>query len=234
MAGNNPARTFKALSALLSYPSLELQGAAGEIYAVIRSEELVDPAMRYGLERLLNELEDGDLFDLQAAYVDLFDKTRRLSLHLFEHIHGESRDRGQAMVDLIGHYEAGGLMMTASELPDYLPLFLEFLSTRPLPEARALLGETAHILALLEERLAGRDSAYAAIFAALRQLAGEGHAAPQSPEPEETLDDLAALDAAWEETAVGFGPGEALDGCSSDRLKTRLRAARRDVTHSAA
>ena len=59
---------------------------------------------------------------------------RRLSLHLFEHVHGESRDRGQAMVDLKAMYENAGLFVTR-ELPDYVPLLLEFLSTQPRPEA---------------------------------------------------------------------------------------------------
>ena len=86
---------------------------------------------------LLAELQTLDLYDLQERYVDLFDKTRRHSLHLFEHIHGESRDRGQAMVDLVAHYERGGLDVTANELPDYLPLFLEFLSTRPITRRAA-------------------------------------------------------------------------------------------------
>ncbi|MCB8836322.1 nitrate reductase molybdenum cofactor assembly chaperone [Aurantimonas sp. VKM B-3413] len=235
MADTTFARTFKALSALLAYPSEDLQGAGGEIAAVVHSEGLVDPETRTALQRLLMELEAADLFELQEAYVELFDRTRRLSLHLFEHIHGESRDRGQAMVDLVAHYETGGLVLTANELPDYLPLFLEFLSTRPLDEARALLSETAHILELLEERLSKRGSSYAAVFAALRGIGGEAAAAADAPvDLEDEAGDLAALDAAWEETAVSFGPGDAMDGCSVDRLKTRLRAAKRAVTQSAA
>ncbi|MBN8994965.1 MAG: nitrate reductase molybdenum cofactor assembly chaperone [Rhizobiales bacterium] len=227
--------TFKALSALLSYPGAELQGAVGEILDAIRAENLVAAESRAALERFAREIEAADLYDLQERYVDLFDKTRRLSLHLFEHVHGESRDRGQAMVDLARLYEAGGLELDASELPDYLPLFLEYLSTRPLAEARGVLADALHIVTALEERLAARGSSYAAVFAAIRSAAG-GRAAVPVPEgsTEPAENDLAALDAAWEETAVTFGPGDSFDGCSVDRLKIRMRAGRRDVRRAEA
>jgi nitrate reductase molybdenum cofactor assembly chaperone NarJ/NarW len=229
------AKTFKALSALLSYPGADLQAAAGEIGGVIRAEKLVDPDVLFAMELLLDEIETSDLFDLQERYVDLFDKTRRLSLHLFEHVHGESRDRGQAMIDLAALYEKGGLTLAANELPDYLPLFLEYLSTRPIEEARGLLGNALHIVAMLEERLNSRNSAYAAAFTALRSIAGDRAAAAAAATPaEDTGDDLAALDAAWEETAVVFGPGDAIDGCSVDRLRMQMRAGRRDVRRATA
>ena len=153
MTNSVPSRTFKALSALLMYPTAELIAALPDIEAAMAAEGLLKHNVRRALRPLIAELQTLDLYDLQERYIDLFDKTRRQSLHLFEHIHGESRDRGQAMVDLVAHYERGGLDVTANELPDYLPLFLEFLSTRPIDETRGLLSETAHILALLEERL---------------------------------------------------------------------------------
>jgi nitrate reductase delta subunit len=152
------AKTFKALSALLIYPGEELQAAASEIGDAIRTERLVDPHTLFALDLLLDEIENSDLFELQERYVELFDKTRRLSLHLFEHVHGESGDRGQAMVDLAALYEKGGLSLAANELPDYLPLFLEYLSTRPIEEARGLLANALHILTALEERLTKRNS----------------------------------------------------------------------------
>ena len=224
------ALTFKALSALLSYPTAELQGAIGEIYAVIRSEGLVDPAARLGLEPFLEDVEAADLFDIQERYVDLFDKTRRLSLHLFEHVHGESRDRGQAMVDLAAMYENDGMTLATSELPDYLPAFLEYLSTQPLDAARGHLDNIIPIVSGIEERLENRRSPYAAVFAALRSIAGAEAIAPRADQPAETEnDDLAALDAAWEESAVVFGPGEALDGCSVDRMRMQVRAGLRDA-----
>ena len=123
----------------------------------------------------------GDLYALQERYVDQFDRTRSLSLHLFEHVHGESRDRGQAMIDLKSLYEQNGLYLSAAELPDFVPAFLEFLSTRPLAQARALLSQTAHILTALAERLQKRHSPYAAIFQALAALAT---LAPDAPSVE--------------------------------------------------
>ena len=222
-------RTFKALSALLMYPTDELVAAMPDIEAAMVMEDLLKDNARQALLPLIRELQTLDLYDLQERYVDLFDKTRRHSLHLFEHIHGESRDRGQAMVDLVSHYERGGLDVTANELPDYLPLFLEFLSTRPMDEARSLLSETANILAALAERLANRDSAYAAVFTAILSIIGEVTVVSDISADADEPNDLAALDAAWEETAVSFGPGDAVDGCSVDRLRIQIRAGRRDV-----
>ncbi len=138
-------KTFKALSALLTYPTEELSAAIPEITAALAAERLVSNNAIEQLHPLLGDLCILNLYDLQERYVELFDKTRRHSLHLFEHIHGESRDRGQAMVDLVEHYQRAGLLVTANELPDFIPLFLEFLSDRPLEEVRGLLNETAHI-----------------------------------------------------------------------------------------
>lgn len=210
------ANTFKALSALLSYPTTEIKTAAEEIRGVIRGEGLAPAWAARRLDPLIDELAALDIYELQARYVFLFDRTRSLSLHLFEHVHGESRDRGQAMVDLKTLYERAGLDIAENELPDYLPLFLEFLSTRPAGEARALLAEPAVVLAALRERLEKRKSPYAAVFAALEAIAG---AAPQGAAldelrraPDDDPNDLVALDAAWEEAAVTFGPS-ADQGC---------------------
>src|SRR5262245_35731977 len=223
------SRTFKALSALLSYPTAELQEAVPELAAAIDREALLPAAIRRQLERLLNEITTGDLYDLQERYVLLFDRTRSLSLHLFEHVHGESRDRGQAMIDLKALYENSGLYVDAAELPDFVPLFLEFLSTRPRAEAYELLGQPAHIFAALAERLRTRRSAYEALFRALVALAASKPNADvvsvllTEPDPEAT--DLAALDAAWEDEPVTFGPG-AGSGCK-DGLIAKVRAGRR-------
>lgn len=227
-----PNKTFKALSALLSYPTEGLCAAIPEVTAAISSERLISDEASKLLQLLLADLATLDLYDLQERYVDLFDKTRRHSLHLFEHIHGESRDRGQAMVDLAEHYRRGGLVVAANELPDFIPLFLEFLSACPFEEASGLLGETVHIFSLLEERLARRDAGYAAVFTAIRSIASESAVVAQVPEIDEP-DDLAAIDAAWEETAVAFGPGNATEGCSVDRLRIQMRAANRDARNSA-
>lgn len=222
------AQTFKALSALLTYPTPELQAAASELKDVLARENLLSAKTLRQLNRLVDELASGDIYDLQERYVLLFDRTRSLSLHLFEHVHGESRDRGQAMVDLQNLYAEKGLEVSAAELPDFVPLFLEFLSTRPLAEACDLLGQPAHLLAALAERLRKRKSAYEAVFRALGALAKDkptdadiaGLLAEEDPDPL----DLAALDAAWESEPVTFGPGT--DGCK-DGLVARLRAAKR-------
>lgn len=226
------SKTFKGLSALLTYPTRELVMAIPEIAAAIAGEGLLSrPAVKQ-LEPLLADLSTADLYDLQERYVELFDKTRRHSLHLFEHIHGESRVRGQAMVDLVEHYQKNGLLLSASELPDFIPLFLEFLSASPIEEARSLLRDTVHIFALLEERLAKRNGGYAAVFTAILSIVGEVALVDGATGTGDEPDDLAAIDAAWEETAVTFGPGNATDGCSIDRLRIQMRAANRDVRHS--
>ena len=223
------AKTFKILSALLSYPTSELQDAADSLRDTLRDEALLPDSTQQGLETLIGELAASDLYDLQERYVDLFDRGRSLSLYLFEHVHGESRDRGQAMIDLKALYESRGLNTASSELPDFLPLFLEFLSTLPLDEARDLLGQTAHINASLGERLRKRDAPYAVLFEAIDLLAT---ATPDSPNAEirsELADgdetDLETLDAQWEEAPVTFGP-EAAPSCK-DGLIARIRAARR-------
>ena len=126
--------TFKALSALMSYPSEEIQLSARDLRDVLRTEAIVPFAAGDGLDCLIGEIAEGDLLDLQERYVQLFDRTRSLSLHLFEHVHGESRDRGQAMIDLQNLYEMHGLSIGTTELPDFLPLLLEYLSTRPTAE----------------------------------------------------------------------------------------------------
>lgn len=221
-------KSLKALSAVISYPKPDLVAALPDIRAALHEEGLLAEGLLAGLDRFLDWMAMADDYELEETYVHLFDRSRALSLNLFEHVHGESRDRGQAMVDLKALYERHGLHMGQGELPDYLPLFLEFLSLLPLDEARAHLRNAAHIVAALHERLVKRETPYAAPFAAIAELAGEGaqDAAIMDDDGIEP-DDLAALDAAWEEAAVTFGPGEALDGCSSDRLKTRLRAAQR-------
>ena len=224
------ALTYRALGALIAYPTEALQAATGEIAAVLANEGLVSAQGRAALDDLLCELAGHDIYELQERYFTLFDRSRTLSLHLFEHVHGESRDRGQAMADLIELYRSHGFEPTASELPDFLPLFLEFLSLLPGSEAQALLSEPAGILHSLAERLVARKSAYATVFQALAAIA-KAPAIALTDDGVEDPDDLVALDAAWEEAAVHFGPGEQIDSCGTDRLRTRVRAANRDVTN---
>jgi nitrate reductase molybdenum cofactor assembly chaperone NarJ/NarW len=227
-------KTFKVLSALLSYPTEALIEAAPDLLTLLDAEKLLPAANRGAVGALIGEIAVGDVYDLQERYGLLFDRSKTLALHLFEHVHGESRDRGQAMVDLKAMYENAGLVIAANELPDYVPLFLEFLSTQPLSVARELLGQTAHIFAALAERLDRRQSSYKAIFDALVAIPAE---APRRDIVDELLKapdtdpmDLVALDAAWEEEEVRFGPGAQGQGaCGHEGLIAKLRHARRAV-----
>ncbi|HUS95859.1 MAG TPA: nitrate reductase molybdenum cofactor assembly chaperone, partial [Hyphomicrobiaceae bacterium] len=181
------------------------------------------------LGRLLGEFETTDLFDLQERYILLFDRTRSLSLHLFEHVHGESRDRGQAMVDLQQLYEQHGLAFVSTELPDFLPLFLEFVSTIPDDEARDLLSEPAHIFEAMRLRLKKRKSPYEAVFWCLQHVA-KGKPNPDAVKamldaPDPDANDLVALDAAWEEEEVRFGPSAS--ECGHENLASKMRAGMR-------
>jgi nitrate reductase delta subunit len=224
-------KTLKVLSALLTYPTPELQGAAGEMKAVLNNERVLKSGHIGAVASLIDDIAGRDLYDAQERYILLFDRTRSLSLHLFEHVHGESRDRGQAMVDLIKVYEEAGFQPVADELPDFVPMFLEYAATRPAAEAVELVGQPGHVFAALRERLAKRGSPYEAVFSALSALsrtrldteALERLRAEPDPEP----DDLEALDAAWEEEEVIFGPGAAADACGKDALAAKMRQARR-------
>lgn len=169
---NDHSQLFRLLALLLDYPRAELREESLGLHALIRTCELPE-ALRDGLAALLNELCQGDLLDVQARYDGLFERGRSVSLLLFEHVHGESRDRGQAMVDLLDRYTGAGLQIDVPELPDYLPLYLEYLSLLPFAAASEGLAEVAHILGLLALRLEERGSAYAAIFEALLELGGE-------------------------------------------------------------
>ncbi|MDP2334089.1 MAG: nitrate reductase molybdenum cofactor assembly chaperone [Reyranella sp.] len=224
-------RTLRAISALLSYPTAGLIAAAPEIRAAIDGEAVVGVAERAALHRLIDQLAAGDLYDLQEQYGLLFDRTRALSLHLFEHVHGESRDRGQAMVDLLKLYEENGYTPASSELPDFLPLFLEYASLQAPRTAVELVGQPATVIAALRERLAKRGSAYEAAMAALlaisRAKLDAGALAILRAEPDPEPDDLEALDAAWVDQEVTFGPGAVASGCAVDGLADRLRAAQR-------
>jgi len=213
-------KTFKVLSALLAYPDAELQqAAAGELREALLAEGLLPAKHHAALLEFIDQLAREDLYQLQARYVEMFDRNRSLSLHLFEHVHGDSRDRGQAMVDLLAMYERHGMQVAARELPDYLPLFLEFLSTLPLKEAREILSQPARIIGVLKQRLEKSDGAgagYAAVFAALEGIAGGKSTAKAAKVVGEVFaaadpppGNLDAPDRAWEEQAVLFGPRNA-------------------------
>jgi len=241
MGNSKSILTFKVLSALLSYPEAELIKAVPEMRRALDRERLIPAPQRAALDGFLDEVEAGDLYDLQERYVQLFDRSRMLSLHIFEHVHGESRDRGQAMIDLGAVYQQGGLAMRPGELPDFLPLLLEYCSTLPLEAAREFLGQPAHILAALAERLRKRESSYEPVLRAIGAIADaelrQADLDAIMSEEEADPNDFAALDAAWEEEAVSFGPGasglgaqSAIGGCGTDALAARIRHAKRAVS----
>jgi nitrate reductase delta subunit len=183
---------LRALSALLSYPTAELRQALPEIADAVTSSQLVAARERAGIVALIDELTSGDLMDAEERYVELFDRGRATSLHLFEHLYGDSRDRGEAMVELKRIYERGGFALTTNELPDYLPVLLEYLSCRDLPETRDMLSDCGHILKRIAEALIARDSAYAAVLQALLVVAGEkpvdAASVPKARQQREDLD----------------------------------------------
>jgi nitrate reductase delta subunit len=222
---------LKILSLLLSYPGEELINGAGELKAALQADDTVGADVGRHLVRLIDDLAGQDLYEAQERYVHLFDRSRSLSLHLFEHVHGESRDRGQAMVDLMAMYEENGFVIDSKELPDYLPLFLEFLSTRSAEEIDDLLSQTGHITAAIGERLKKRESVYAFAFAALRLLSkakpDEKRVNALLEGAEDNPDDLAALDRIWWDEAVTFGGNAGENACGPDRLRTQMRAAAR-------
>jgi|APFre7841882724_1041349.scaffolds.fasta_scaffold01698_4 nitrate reductase delta subunit len=198
---------LKALAALLAYPSEAQIEALAEIRAALAAEKRIPREVQRQLAALADELAAADLLEAQEAYVALFDRGRATSLHLFEHVHGDSRDRGQAMVDLKDVYARTGLELAANELPDYLPVVLEYLSTRPYDEIRDMLGDCAHILRAIGEALARRRAPHAAVFGALLAIVGEaGLGNVEGPAPSAVEEDK-ALDEEWVDQPVLFGLG---------------------------
>lgn len=202
-------KTFKVMAALLSYPEADMIAALPELESALLREGALTGGELDGVRQLMREMVGEDLLDLQERYVGLFDRSRGLSLHLFEHVHGDSRDRGTAMIELAGLYRQRGLMIARAELPDYLPLFLEYLSHLDRDEARSTLGDVAHILAPIRQRLAKRGSSYGSAIAALLRLAEYIPASDDALANEEPDDTPEAIDRVWEEAAVTFGGPDA-------------------------
>lgn len=208
MFTTNPPRpmtkSLRVLAALLGYPDAQMRRHLPEMRDLLRDERALSESRRVELDALMDTLRRADPLEAEADYVELFDRGRATSLHLFEHVHGDSRDRGPAMIDLGQTYEKAGLLLKEGELPDYLPAVLEFVSTQPPREARAFLGEMAHIFNAIFGALQQRDSAYASVLGALIELAGE-QAQPRASTPPAAEE---PLDESWAEPVV-------FDGCSS-------------------
>jgi nitrate reductase molybdenum cofactor assembly chaperone NarJ/NarW len=193
--------TLRALAQLLGYPSQELRDHMPELLAAIDNEAVVPAARREELHALAADILRQNPMEVESRYVETFDRGRATSLHMFEHVHGDSRDRGPAMVDLAQTYEKAGLFLSPEELPDHLCVVLEFASTQPPKLAAEFLGEMAHILTTIFSALLKRNSPYAAVVAAVLELTGQRVEAVPF-EADEAMDD------AWQEP-------EAFDGCST-------------------
>ena len=221
--------SFKALGALLDYPTPELQHAADEIEQALGEERALSPAELDEVRAFIDRLRRSDIMDLQEYWIGLFDRSKRLALHLYEHSYGESRDRGQAMVNLALTYRLNGFELNAAEMPDYLPLFLEFLSVIPEVHARRYLTDAIEIIEALRVRLEERDSTYAGLLGALVTLASREADAAEveailAEEPQDPAD-LEALDREWAEEPVDFTAGSALKDCPYAGEGARDRAA---------
>ena len=201
MALRTASTSLRVLARLLSYPDAMLRGDLPDMREALHADNVLPAARMAELNALMVTLENGDALENEAEYVHVFDRGRATSLHLFEHVHGDSRERGPAMIDLAQTYEKAGLFLGPDEMPDYLPAVLEFVSTQPPKEARAFLGEMAHIFNAIFSALAKADSPYASVIGALLEIAGET-AHPVKVAPEEPID------ATWEEPVV-------FDGCST-------------------
>ena len=194
-------KSLRVLAALLGYPDPQMRSHLPEMRELLHAERALSPSRLDELDALVDALRCADPLEAESDYVELFDRGRGTSLHLFEHVHGDSRERGPAMIDLGQTYEKAGLILAEGELPDYLPAVLEFVSTQPVREAKAFLGEMAHIFNAIFGALQHRSSAYASVLGALIELAGE-KAQPVKPAVEEPLDE------SWAEPVV-------FDGCST-------------------
>jgi len=227
--------TLRALAVLLGYPSEELQCHVAELRDALGGEGLLGGQEMERLEPLLRALERRDLLDLQADYSELFDRSRSLSLHLFEHVHGDSRERGQAMIDLGHQYLASGFYLEGSELPDFVPVFLEYLSCLPPREARDMLGQPAHVFAALAERLDRRGPAYAGVFHCLVALSGVRPDAESLASIDENTPprDPESIDEEWEEAPVSFNTGGAHEMGGPTGVVAKIRASNRSVNREA-
>ena len=221
--------SFKALGALLDYPTGELQAAADEIEQALAKERAIPAAELEGVLAFVERLRRSDIMDLQEYWIGLFDRSKRLALHLYEHSHGESRDRGQAMVNLALTYRMNGFELNASEMPDYLPLFLEFLSVIPEVHARRYLTDAIEIIEALRIRLEERDSSYGALLAALVTLSSREASIDEveailAEDPQDPAN-LEELDGQWAEEPVDFTAGSVLKDCPYAGVAVGDRAA---------
>lgn len=235
LIGASDLKLLKVLSLLIDYPNNELflDDTLADCAEIVAKSTLISPAVRQQIIDLIEDLIDTGSLEAQARYDGLFERGRSLSLWLFEHVHGESRDRGQAMVDLMGQYEEAGFEISVKELPDYLPLYLEFLAYQATVieddiQIRMDIADVSHIIALLAARLEHRGSMYKGCFNALLQIAGKPldmvEEYQEKISKEQRDDSFEALDKEWEEEVVTFLDAQQEDRCSSQTSTQNLAA----------
>ncbi|GAA5523671.1 nitrate reductase molybdenum cofactor assembly chaperone NarJ [Microbulbifer aestuariivivens] len=216
-------RILRAIALLLDYPSEELKTHISEVREDLNSDPSLSAKERAMLEPLLVSFERDTLLELQVTYSDVFDSSRTMSLNLFEHIHGDNSERGQAMLDLGEEYMQQGYYMQRNELPDYIPMFLEFVSCLPDADARDWLSQPAHVFAVLAQRLDEHKSAYAGLFHLLLKFAG---IKPDAKAVQELIArhkkaEEKSIDEEWEEEPITFmaTPPKTRTSGIVDRLK---------------
>ncbi|WP_196159443.1 nitrate reductase molybdenum cofactor assembly chaperone [Reinekea sp. G2M2-21] len=228
---------LKLISALLDYPSEPMQQAKDELVDVVQSSREIPKAQRDGISELIKHLCESELMTVQERYSEHFDRGRATSLLLFEHVHGESRDRGQAMVDLMDLYNQNGYHINVRELPDFIPMYLEFLSSQDDLTAREGLADVAHILGLLSARLSERESPYQVLFDALLVISGKQVNMVELKKKvatEERDDTPEAFDKVWQEEQVTFGAGDTAvqgGGCSAPENPAMPKEAVHEAIH---
>jgi nitrate reductase delta subunit len=195
------AYSLRALALLLSYPDADMRSKLTDIMSVLSLERALSPSRISELKNLSEQLQSLDPLEVESRYVETFDRGRLTCLNLFEHVHGDSRDRGPAMIDLSQTYAQSGLVLDPDELPDHLCVVLEFASTQTEGVAKSFLDEMAHILNSIFSALLKRESPYAAVIAAVLELSGHKAQAVSIPVEE-------SMDSSWQEP-------EAFDGCQS-------------------
>ena len=155
---------FKLLSLLLRYPDDAVMVARGEIAEAVR--ELPDSPAREYMIGFLDYWEKEPPRRLQSGYAENFDFKRRGNLYLTYYRYGDSRARGQALVDMKEAYNRAGYPLDTNELPDYLPLILEFTAAAP-EEGLAMLAEHRAAIEVVRRSLLHDKSPYARLIEAL-------------------------------------------------------------------
>ena len=204
-------KTYKILSILLSYPNEEVHDFLQEVVGTLEEENLLSNEYIAVLKNFTDTFIQTDLMSWQEQYVQLFDYNHAVSLHLFEHVHGDSKDRGPAMVDLMSFYGESGYDVTKGTLPDFIPAFLEYLSMQTPERASELLCEPLDIFGLILHKLKKRESNYQSIFEAIISLSGQDPNDVMIRKLLEKEPNL-SMDEAYEEVPVSFGTS-ACDQC---------------------